>query len=103
MTAGRIAGGLFGLALTALFAGVLLYASRFWIWRLWEKEGLFGLNYLRRDGDQLRGYLRDLSKSLGIGEINALDILAWGLLIFLALSLLQWLWGFVASKLSPSE
>lgn len=103
MTAGRIAGGLFGLALTALFAGALLYASRFWAWRFWEKDGLFGLEYLRRDGDQLRGHLRDVSKGLGVGEVNAFDILAWGLLIFLALSLLQWLWNFIAGKLSPAK
>lgn len=103
MTAGRIVAGLFGLALAALFAGVLLYASRFWIWRFWEKEGLFGLEYLRRDGDVLRGHLRDLAKSLGTGEINAFDILVWGLLIFAVLSALQWLWNAVAARLSPSD
>ena len=95
----KLVSGLFGLALAALIAAVATYVSRFWTWRFWDKDGLFGVELLRRDGDLLRRNLRDVFNPAGVGELNALDIVIWGLLIFLVLSLLQWLW----SKLAPSH
>lgn len=98
MTDGRksLATGLrgpFGLALAALLAAIGLYASRFWVWRLWEKDGLFGVGVLGRDGDIVRRQVREAANGLGLWELNAFDILIWAALAFLLLSLLQWLWS----------
>jgi hypothetical protein len=63
------------------------YVSRFWIWRFWPNDGFFGLEALRRGGDQVRQQLRAVAKSASVGEINAVDIVVWGALIVLVLSL----------------
>lgn len=96
MTARTLVSGLFGLALAAFLAGLALYVSRYWTWRFWDQEGLFGVKQLGRDGDLLRRNLGDVLNPLGLGQLNALDVVLWGLLIFLVLSLLQWLWGLAA-------
>lgn len=93
MTGRHLMAGLFGLTLAGLLAAIALYASRFWIWRFWSNDGLFGWAFLRRDGDILRRQLREAANGLGLREINAFDVLIWGALAFLLLSVMQWLWN----------
>jgi len=101
MTGRRVLTGLIGLILASFLAAAFLYASRFWTWRFWSNDGLFGWMFLGRDGDILRRNLRDVAQSAGYGEINAFDVVIWGLLIFLILSVLQWLWNLLAPSHDP--
>lgn len=96
MSARHILAGLFGLVLTGALAAIALYASRFWTPRLWGRDGLFGAEWLRPDGELLRQQWNQLLRGSGFGELNAFDILLWALAIFTVLSLLQWVWSKLA-------
>lgn len=75
-------GRIFGILLAILFAAILLYVSRYWLFDLWGRDGLFGIEYLRPNGDLLRGWLG--------GTIwSPFDIVIWGIGAFLFLTLMQ--------------
>lgn len=79
-----------GLILAILLAVIFLYISRFWIFDLWGREGLFGIEYLRPGGDILRRELR--------GTFFApYDLLVWVAGGFFVLTMLEKLWNKVTS------
>lgn len=75
-------GRVFGILLAIALAAILLYVSRYWLFDLWGREGLFGLQSLRPNGDLLRSWLG--------GTIwRPFDIVIWGIGAFLFLSAAQ--------------
>lgn len=69
--------------LIAAIAGfVLLYISRFWVFQLWGREGLFGIEALRPQGGLLAQWLRGT-------EFADFELVIWVVLSFLTLTLLQ--------------
>ncbi len=49
---------LLSLSIVAITGFVLLYISRFWLFSLWERPGLFDLKTLPPQGGLLRSWLR---------------------------------------------
>jgi hypothetical protein len=92
MTPRLFTSGLFGLGLAGGLFAVVLYASRYWPVQLWSRDGLFGIGWLPPGGDVLRHQMNALWRSLGIRQLEAFDVLIWGLAIFGFLSILQWIW-----------
>ena len=80
-----------GLFSAILLTFVFLYISRFWVFDLWGREGLFGVEYLRPGGDILRRELRGTF-------LAPYDLLVWVGGGFLALTLLEKLWGKLANR-----
>lgn len=72
----------FGLLLMLLLATVLLYLSRFWIWRLWPGPGLFGWNQLPPQGDLVTRWLRGT-------PLAPFALLVWAAGSFLVLTWVQ--------------
>ncbi len=72
----------FGLAITALVCLILLYISRFWIFDLWPRSGLLGIQELRPNGGLLARWLR----GTGLGPY---ELIIWAILVFLSLTYLQ--------------
>ncbi|MEL7259687.1 MAG: hypothetical protein AAFN80_17970 [Pseudomonadota bacterium] len=67
----------------AAIAGVgLLYISRFWVFQLWGREGLFGIEALRPQGGLLAQWL-------GGTDFADFELVIWVVLSFLTLTLLQ--------------
>ncbi len=79
-----------GLMLAILLAVIFLYISRFWIFDLWGREGLFGVEYLRPGGDILRRELRGT-------PLAPYDLLVWVAGGFAVLSMLEKFWAWVTS------
>lgn len=75
-----------GIALAALLFAAIFYVSRFWGYMFWSGEGLFGIDYLRPQGDLARRAVR------GTG-FAPYYMLIWAVGSFLALSLVQWIWA----------
>lgn len=79
----RVLGPIIALGLTL----VLLYLSRFWIWvGPWSTDGLFGQQIISPFGNMINFWLRGT-------WWQTFDILIWGCLAFLLLSVLQRLAG----------
>ncbi len=97
MSGRRLVSGVVGLVIAGGLAAALLYVSRFWTWRFWGNDGLFGQQALGPGGDQLRRGLGQGAGALGVWELNAFDVLVWALAIFVVLSLIQWLWDKAAT------
>ncbi|MEM8577070.1 MAG: hypothetical protein AAGF60_04395 [Pseudomonadota bacterium] len=72
------------LLLVALLGAGLLYISRYWPVRLWDRPGLFGLRELPPQGGLLRGWLRGT-------PLAPFELLIWALMVFGVLSVAQWL------------
>ncbi len=70
------------LLVTALVALILFYLSRFWFLRLWDRDGLFGNEALRPQGNLLTTWLRGT-------DFAPFELLLWAIGAFLVLSLLQ--------------
>ena len=71
-----------GLFAALLLAAIIAYASRYWIFDLWGREGLLGLRWLPPQGALIRNWTG--------GTIwAAFDILLWGVGAFLLLSFVQ--------------
>ena len=71
------------LPVAALLLGVILfYVSRFWIFDLWPREGLFGIAALGPGGNLVQGWL-------GGTRLWQLDLLVWATGAFLLLTLAQ--------------
>lgn len=61
---------------------VMLYLSRFWIWSLWPRSGLFGVAELRPQGGLLATWLRGT-------DFAPFELLIWAVGVFLILTYLQ--------------
>lgn len=80
-----------GLALAILIGGLLLYLSPFWVFDLWGREGLFGIEALRPGGDLLSSWLRGT-------WLAPYDILIWAIGVFLVLTWSERFLGLLRSK-----
>lgn len=98
-----------GFSLFLALVMALWYLSEFWPWRaICGADGPFGIGWLAslaeplcaRDGiagiealDRRGGIVQRQLQAAGLGEFG---IVAWGLLVFLILSLIQALWSRIA-------
>lgn len=78
--------------LIAVGVGVaMLYLSRFWVFDLWSRDGLFGVEALRPQGGLLALWLR--------GTVFApFELLIWICGVFLALTWLEKLYGLIVHR-----
>jgi hypothetical protein len=79
------------LALTALVAACLYYLSRFYAFRLWDREGLFGVSEIRPQGGLLAQWLRGT-------DFAPFELLIWVVAGFLLLTLLEKLFGLIPGR-----
>jgi len=70
------------LLLTAVVGVIMLYLSRFWIFDLWPRSGLFGIEQLRPGGGLLARWLRGT-------QFAPFELLIWASGVFLILTYLQ--------------
>jgi hypothetical protein len=77
-----MAARLFGIVGALLLAALIAYVSRYWVFDLWPREGLFGVQSLPPQGDLVRRWL-------GGTVWSPFDIVIWGIAAFLLLSLVQ--------------
>ena len=77
------------LALAAF--GLLFYASRYWVFRLWEGP-LFDIAILRPQGGVLGRLLRGT-------EFTPFELVIWAIAAFAVLTILQWIYD----RLPPSD
>jgi hypothetical protein len=77
-----MAARLLGIVGALLLAALIAYASRYWVFDLWPREGLFGIQGLPPQGDLVRRFL-------GGTVWSPFDIVIWGIAAFLFLSLIQ--------------
>jgi len=76
----------------AAIAGVaLLYISRFWVFQLWGREGLFGIEALRPQGGLLAQWLRGT-------DFADFELVIWVVLSFLTLTFLQKLYDLTSGS-----
>ena len=74
-----------GTALALVLAVVAWYASPWWPFSLWGREGLFGFELLRPQGD--------IAASLSRGTpLAPHELILWGIGVFLILTFLQKVW-----------
>ncbi len=70
------------LLIVALIAVILLYLSRFWLFDLWPRSGLFGIEELRPGGGLLGRWLRGT-------QFAPFELLIWACGGFLILTFVQ--------------
>ena len=70
------------LAIATLIAAILFYISRFWDFRLWPRDGLFGIEALRPQGGLVGQWLRGT-------DLAPFELLIWAIGAFVLLTLLQ--------------
>ena len=75
------------LVLTALLGLWFYYISRFWDFRLWDRDGLFGIEALRPQGGLLARWLRGT-------DFAPYELLIWVIAFFLSLTVLQKIFDF---------
>ena len=80
------------MAVTAALGVVAYYLSRFWDFRLWDREGLFGVEALRPQGGLLAHWLRG-------SDFAPFELMIWVLGVFAALTALQWIFD----RISPNK
>ncbi len=73
---------IFWLLITALIGISLLYISRFWLFDLWSRDGLFGIKALRPQGGLLALWLRGT-------PLAPFELLIWISGVFMALTWLE--------------
>jgi len=73
-----------GLALFLTFA--CFYASRYWIFDLWPRDGLAGISFLRPNGNLLAPVLRGT-------DARPFELILWAVSVFLSLTVVQFLWA----------
>ena len=71
-----------GIVSAVLMGLILLYISRFWVFDLWPRSGLFGIKQLRPTGGLLATWLR------GTG-LSPYELIIWAALVFTSLTYLQ--------------
>ncbi|MEM7267753.1 MAG: hypothetical protein AAF401_00720 [Pseudomonadota bacterium] len=84
-------GRIIGVLVAILLAVIALYVSRFWVFDLWGRDGLFGVEYLRPGGDILRRELRGT-------EAAPYDLLIWVIGGFLLLTGFERVWNWLTHK-----
>ncbi len=70
------------LAIVAFVGFVLLYVSRFWVFRLWDRPGLFEWKELRPQGNLVAKWVRGT-------DFAPFDLMIWAIGVFLVLTWLQ--------------
>ncbi|KIC48375.1 hypothetical protein [Tateyamaria sp. ANG-S1] len=70
------------LIFATLIGAILFYVSRFWDFRLWPRDGLFGIEALRPQGGLVGQWLRGT-------DLAPFELLIWAIGAFLILTLLQ--------------
>ena len=73
----------FGVAVALALSAVILYASRYWQFDLWERDGLFGWEVLRPQGDLITRWARGTPAA-------PFALLLWGIGVFALLSVIEW-------------
>lgn len=73
---------IFWLLIAAVTTAILYYVSRFWTFRLWSRDGLFGFEDLRPQGGLVGRWLRGT-------DFAPFELLIWAVGAFLLLSVLQ--------------
>ncbi|MGB1389667.1 MAG: hypothetical protein ACPG61_12355 [Paracoccaceae bacterium] len=73
---------LFWMLLIIALGAAFFYISRFWDFRLWGREGLLGLEWLRPQGGLLARWLRGT-------DLAPFELLIWVVGVFLILTGLQ--------------
>ncbi len=76
----------FGIVVAILLLVVIVYLSRYWTFRLWDREGLAGIQALRPQGSLPGQWLRGT-------PFSTFDIIAWAVGSFLLLSIIQAIWA----------
>ncbi len=84
---------LLSLLIIAVVALILFYVSRFWDFRLWSREGLFGISALRPQGGLLAVWLRGT-------PFAPYELLIWATGSFLILTWVQKFFDLIAPKSS---
>ena len=77
--------------ITAAIGVVFYYISRFWDFRFWDREGLFGVEAIRPQGGLLARWLRG-------SDFAPFELMIWVVAVFLVLTVLQWLFDRLPSK-----
>lgn len=72
-----------GLVLASVTGVILVYISRFWMFSLWSRDGLFGVNALSPNGGLLARWLRGT-------DWAPFELLIWVVLVFLVLTFIQY-------------
>ena len=65
-----------------LLAAILYYVSRFWTFRLWPRDGLFGIDALRPQGGLVGQWVRGT-------DLAPFELLIWAVGAFLLLTVIQ--------------
>jgi len=73
---------IFWIIAVACLATIFFYLSRFWIFSLWPRGGLFGIEALRPQGGLLGRWLRGT-------DFAPFELLIWAVGVFLVLTVLQ--------------
>lgn len=84
------------LVLMAVLGIIMLYLSRFWIFDLWPRSGLFGWQELRPGGGLLGRWLRGT-------PFAPFELLIWITGVFLILTYLQKFIDFILPAPAPEE
>lgn len=79
------------LAITAFIALAVFYVSRFWTLRLWDRDGLLGLEALRPQGGLLATWLRGT-------PFQPFELLIWVVGVFILLTIVQKLFDALGPK-----
>ncbi|MGC3937397.1 hypothetical protein ACOTTU_06285 [Roseobacter sp. EG26] len=86
----------FMIVIVALLALIMFYLSRFWILSLWSRDGLFGQQALRPQGDLLSVWLRGT-------DAAPFALLIWALGCFAVLTLAQKLYDYFTNPTDAGE
>ena len=70
------------LLIAGLLAAILYYVSRFWTFRLWPRDGLFGIDALRPQGGLVGQWVRGT-------DLAPFELLIWAVGAFLLLTVIQ--------------
>jgi len=79
----------FWLAVAVSVTAVAYYLSRFWTFRLWPRDGLAGIEWLRPQGGLVARWLRGT-------DFAPFELLLWGIGVFLLLTVLQKLYDLMS-------
>ncbi|MEP5759022.1 MAG: hypothetical protein ABJ327_06890 [Litoreibacter sp.] len=84
------------LIITALAGVVFLYLSRFWMFDLWPRSGLFGIDALRPSGGLLGRWLRGT-------PFAPFELLIWAIGVFMILTYIQRFVDYITTKFTPEK
>lgn len=84
------------LIITALVGVIFLYLSRFWMFDLWPRSGLFGIDALRPNGGLLARWLRGT-------PFAPFELLIWAIGVFMILTYIQRFVDYIATKFTPEK